>query len=315
MSQVSTPLVLPLVLRWLHDIRIVYGVGRATIDKGGLERLGVLALGPFATSVRAPPFNPVTTPASAMATHRADASTFLDNRGYSGPLVRGVNPVTLFEKAVRDRITDSYYWKEQCFGLNAATLCDRAVELSSIGGTYGISEKPSPFLCLAFKLLQLNPERDVVLEYLNFTDPGSDDEGDDPAHNGVVKGRGDFKYLRALGAFYVRLTFEAVDVYKTLEPLLLDYRKLKRRVRDTYTLTYMDQFIDDLLTKDRVCGTSLWKLPSRQQLEDLDMLDERISPLADELEELDRDSDEERDDADHDSGDNESSGKRSGGDD
>ena len=65
-------------------------------------------------------FNP------AMATHRADASSFLDNRGYSGPLVRGVNPVTLFEKAVRDRITDSYYWKEQCFGLNAATLCDRA---------------------------------------------------------------------------------------------------------------------------------------------------------------------------------------------
>nr|KMM67735.1 hypothetical protein CPAG_04068 [Coccidioides posadasii RMSCC 3488] len=67
-----------------------------------------------------------------MATHRADASALLDNRGYTGPLVRGVNPATLFEKAVRDRITDSYYWKEQCFGLNAATLCDRAVELGYI---------------------------------------------------------------------------------------------------------------------------------------------------------------------------------------
>ena len=228
----------------------------------------------------------------AMAAHRADASAFLDNRGYTGPLVRGVNPVTLFEKAVRDRITDSYYWKEQCFGLNAATLCDRAVELSSIGGTYGVSEKPAPFLCLAFKLLQLNPDRDVILEYLNFSDPGSDDEGDEPGQNGVVQTRGDFKYLRALAAFHVRLTFEAVDVYKTLEPLLLDYRKLKRRVRDTFTLTYMDQFVDDLLTKDRVCGTSLWKLPSRQQLEDLELLDERISPLADELEEMDEDKEE-----------------------
>lgn len=227
-----------------------------------------------------------------MAAHRADASAFLDNRGYTGPLVRGVNPVTLFEKAVRDRITDSYYWKEQCFGLNAATLCDRAVELSSIGGTYGVSEKPAPFLCLAFKLLQLNPDRDVILEYLNFSDPGSDDEGDEPGQNGVVQTRGDFKYLRALAAFHVRLTFEAVDVYKTLEPLLLDYRKLKRRVRDTFTLTYMDQFVDDLLTKDRVCGTSLWKLPSRQQLEDLELLDERISPLADELEEMDEDKEE-----------------------
>jgi len=223
-----------------------------------------------------------------MTTHRADASTLLDNRGYTGPLVRGVNPATLFEKAVRDRITDSYYWKEQCFGLNAATLCDRAVELSSIGGTYGVSEKPTPFLCLAFKMLQLNPSRDIVLEYLNFSDPGSDDEDQG---NGVLQDRGDFKYLRALAAFYVRLTFDAVDVYKTLEPLLLDYRKIKRRVRDSFVLTYMDQFVDDLLTKDRMCGTSLWKLPSRQQLEDLDLLDERVSPLADELEEMDQDSD------------------------
>ncbi|CAG8245715.1 unnamed protein product [Penicillium olsonii] len=226
-----------------------------------------------------------------MAAHRADESSFLDNRGYKGPLVRGVNPATLFEKAVRDRITDSYYWKEQCFGLNAATLCDRAVELTSIGGTYGISEKPTPFLCLAFKLLQLGPDRDVILELLNYTDPGSGEEGENPDDN-VVKDRGDFKYLRALAAFYVRLTFDAVDVYKTLEPLLLDYRKLKRRVRDTFTLTYVDQFVDDLLTKDRVCGTSLWKLPPRAQLEDLEMLDERISPLADELEELDRENDE-----------------------
>lgn len=231
-----------------------------------------------------------------MASHRADASALLDNRGYSGPLIRGVNPATLFEKAVRDRITDSYYWKEQCFGLNAATLCDRAVELTSIGGTYGDSQKPTPFLCLAFKMLQLAPEREIVLEYLNFTDPGSDgddtedEEATDENASSTVKARGDFKYLRALAAFYIRLTFDPVVVYKTLEPLLLDYRKLRRRVRGHYVLTNMDQFVDELLTKDRVCATSLWKLPSRQQLEDQDLLDERISPLADELDELDEES-------------------------
>jgi pre-mRNA-splicing factor 38A len=234
-----------------------------------------------------------------MASHRADASKLLDDRGYSGPLVRGLNPAMLFEKAVRDRITESYYWKEQCFGLNAATLCDRAAELSFLGGTHGVSEKASPFLCLAFKLLQLNPDREIILEYLNFSDPELEaDEADqdtspeERAQSSVVKHRGDFKYLRALAAFYVRLTWEPVEVYKTLEPLLLDYRKLKRRVRDSFVLTYMDQFVDDLLTKDRVCGTSLWKLPSRQQLEDLDLLDERESPLADELEEMDRSDDE-----------------------
>ncbi|KAJ9190668.1 hypothetical protein DTO166G4_445 [Paecilomyces variotii] len=228
-----------------------------------------------------------------MATHRADASALLDNRGYTGPLIRGVNPATLFEKAVRDRITDSYYWKEQCFGLNAATLCDRAAELTSIGGTYGVGQKPTPFLCLAFKMLQLAPEKDIVLEYLNFTDPGSDAEGDtaEDADNGVVKSRGDFKYLRALAAFYIRLTFDPVDIYKSLEPLLLDYRKLRRRMREGFVLTTIDQFVDDLLTKDRVCATSLWKIPSRQQLEDLDLLEERVSPLADELEELENESD------------------------
>ncbi|KAL4872449.1 hypothetical protein BDV12DRAFT_143546 [Aspergillus spectabilis] len=234
-----------------------------------------------------------------MASHRADASMLLDNRGYTGPLVRGLNPAMLFEKAVRDRITESYYWKEQCFGLNAATLCDRAAELSFLGGTYGVSEKASPFLCLAFKLLQINPDRDIIMEYLNFSDPeleadeaNGDVTAEERAQNSVVKHRGDFKYLRALAAFYVRLTWDPVDVYKTLEPLLLDYRKLKRRVRDSFVLTYVDQFVDDLLTKDRVCGTSLWKLPSRQQLEDLDLLEERESPLADELEEMDRTDDE-----------------------
>ncbi|KAL4980481.1 PRP38 family-domain-containing protein [Aspergillus desertorum] len=230
-----------------------------------------------------------------MASHRADASTLLDNRGYTGPLVRGLNPAMLFEKAVRDRITESYYWKEQCFGLNAATLCDRAVELTFIGGTYGVSERASPFLCLAFKLLQINPDRDIIMEYLNFSDPenethGADDNttAEERAQSSVIKQRGDFKYLRALAAFYVRLTWEPVEIYRTLEPLLLDYRKLKRRVRDSFVLTYMDQFVDDLLTKDRMCGTSLWKLPSRQQLEDLDLLEVRVSPLQDELDEMDQ---------------------------
>ncbi|KAI9719590.1 MAG: hypothetical protein M1812_003361 [Candelaria pacifica] len=199
--------------------------------------------------------------------HRADAKSMLDDRGYEGELIRGQNPALLMEKAVRDRITESYYWKEQCFALNAATLCDRAVEVAFIGGTYG-QQKPTPFLCLAFKLLQLTPEREIVLEYLH-------DE--------------DFKYLRAMAAFYVRLTFDPPDIYKTLEPLLSDYRKLKRRNNNGFFLTTMDQFIDDLLTKDRVCATSLWKMPTRQQLEDLELLDERISPLGEEIDEIDAD--------------------------
>ena len=102
----------------------------------------------------------------------------------------------------------------------------------------------------------------------------------------------ELKYLSALAAFYVRLTFDSKDVFQTLEPLLADYRKLRRRTRDGgYSLTYMDQFVDDLLTKDRVCGTSLWKLPQRTILEDLGQLEVRESPLGEELDETDNDED------------------------
>jgi pre-mRNA-splicing factor 38A len=241
---------------------------------------------------------------------KADERALLDDRGYSGALIRGQNPALLFEKGVRERITESYYWKEQCFGLNAATLCDRAADLKFIGGTTGITGKPTPFLCLAFKLLQLVPEKAIILEYLNFH---GDEEDEDEGHNGDAKkeensdteatspkkeedlnaaGRlGDFKYLRCLAAFYIRLAWEPVEIYKTLEPLLTDYRKIKRRLKDAFTLTHMDQYIDDLLTKDRMCATSLWKLPSRANLEDLEMLDPRESPLDGEVDELDEDMD------------------------
>ena len=207
-------------------------------------------------------------------THRADAKRMLDDRdGYAGPTIHGINPAHLLDKPVLDRVVDSYYWKEQCFAINEETLCDRAVELSYIGGTYG-QQKPTPFICLCLKLLQLMPERPIILEYLRQTD---------------------FKYLTALAAFYVRITFEpAEDVYTTLEPLLGDYRKIRRRTRDGgYTLTYIDQFIHDLLTKDRVCATILPRLTQRTQLEDDGKLEERESPLGAELDEIDDDSSDE----------------------
>ncbi|KAI7240953.1 PRP38-domain-containing protein [Hortaea werneckii] len=199
--------------------------------------------------------------------HQADAKKFLDERGYQGALIRGDNPLKLFEKPVRDRIVDSYYWKEQCFGLNAATLLDRAVELNFIGGTYGVAQKPTPFLCLVFKMLQLTPDRDIVLFYLQ---------------------QEEFKYLRALAAFYIRLAWEKdEEVYTTLEPYLTDMRKLKRRTREGWALTHVDEFIDDLLIKSRVCATTLPKINPRLFLEDEDRLEPRESTLGEELEELD----------------------------
>lgn len=197
-------------------------------------------------------------------THRADERRFLDERGSNVSLApNGLNPATIMEKAVRERIVDSYFFKEQCFAVNEADIVNRVVDhVYFIGGTYGSTQKPTPFLCLAFKLLQLSPRDDILREYLNF-------------------GGEKFKYLRALAVFYIRLTRRAKDVYTLLEPFLEDRRKLKRKGRAGTTLTYMDEFVDDLLVKERVCGTSLWKMPSRDLLEDLDELEPRVSPLGD----------------------------------
>ncbi|KAK6359906.1 U4/U6-U5 snRNP complex subunit prp38 [Orbilia brochopaga] len=198
-----------------------------------------------------------------------DAKAMLDSRGlYEGPTIHSMNPLLLMEKIIRERIIDSLYWKEQAWGLNAATLLDRAVDLTYIGGQYA-NQKPTAFICLVLKLLQLNPEREIILEYIQ-------DE--------------DFKYLRALAAFYIRLAWPAAEVYKTLEPLMRDYRKLRLRTQTGFRLTYVDEFIDELLTKERVCDIALPRMPTRTQLEDLDELDPR-EPLVSDVESDEEDGD------------------------
>lgn len=212
----------------------------------------------------------------AERTHRADERRFLDERGGDIHLTpNGLNPANVMEKAVRERIVDSYFFKEQCFGVNEADIVNRVVDhVYFIGGTYGSTQKPTPFLCLAFKLLQLAPGDDILKEYLEY-------------------GGEKFKYLRALAAFYIRLTRRAKDVYLMLEPYLEDKRKLRRKGRAGTSLTYIDEFVDDLLIKERVCGTSLLKMPSRDLLEDLDELEPRVSPLGDLEDLLEEDEDEE----------------------
>ncbi|OLL22043.1 Pre-mRNA-splicing factor 38A [Neolecta irregularis DAH-3] len=180
---------------------------------------------------------------------------------YSGSAVHGMNPSYLIEKIIRERILDTRYYKEHCFGLTAETILDKVVNLKYIGGQYS-NQKPTEFLCLIFKLLQIHPEKEIIEEYLKDQD---------------------FKYLRSFAAFYIRLTFPPVECFKILEPLLVDYRKLKVRANDGFQLTFMDQFIDDLLTQERVCDIALPRLPSRYQLEETEEIEPRESPLKSEL--------------------------------
>jgi len=188
--------------------------------------------------------------------------------------VKGTNPQYLVEKIIRTRIYDSLYWKEQCFGLSAEMIVDRGMELRYIGGIYGGNIKTSPFLCLTLKLLQLQPDKDIIVEFIR---------------------QDDFKYLRALGAMYIRLTCPAIEVYKYLEPLYNDYRKLRYMDRmGKFKVIFMDDFIDALLRETSSCDIQLPFLQKRQALEETDQLELYSSALDEDLDNLSTDSEEER---------------------
>ena len=49
-------------------------------------------------------------------------------------------------------------------------MIEKAVELDHIGGVYSGNIKPTPFLCLTLKLLQLQPDKEIILEYIKNED-------------------------------------------------------------------------------------------------------------------------------------------------
>jgi len=83
----------------------------------------------------------------------------------------------------------------------------------------------------------------------------------------------DFKYVRALGAFYMRLTGRPAEIYECLEPLYNDFRKLRFRHSTGWKITYVDELADELLNGDRYCGIALPHLPKREVLVNAGYLD------------------------------------------
>lgn len=170
----------------------------------------------------------------------------------------GTDPQLLIEKITRERIYESRFWKERCFGLSVADLVHAAVQLDYIGGTFGPNRAPCPFITLLLKMLQLGPTLDVVDEFIDQTD---------------------FKYPRLLAAAFIRLAAPGRQVYAKLEPLLADYRKIVLRTESGYELTHVDSVIDSLLTEEDAFGIKLPRLPLRHVLADVGQLPPRASAL------------------------------------
>lgn len=96
----------------------------------------------------------------------------------------------------------------------------------------------------------------------------------------------DYKYLTALGCFYIRLIGYPQDAYKSLEPLYQDYRKLRfRNIDGSFSIIHMDEYIDNLLNAEVYLDTLLPHILKRYNLEENNVLKPRISPLEELLQE------------------------------
>jgi pre-mRNA-splicing factor 38A len=144
--------------------------------------------------------------------------------------IHGTDPQLLIEKITRTKIRESNYWKEHCFALTAESLVDKAVDLKYVGGTYGGANKPTEFMCLVLKMLQIQPEMEIVTEFIR---------------------QSNFKYVRVLGAFYLRLVAKPREIYVYLESMLSDFRKIRMRQNDgKYKVSTVDVIVDALLRED-----------------------------------------------------------------
>lgn len=175
--------------------------------------------------------------------------------------VSGSDPQNLMEYITREKIYDSRFWKETCFGLTVANVLEYAAcNLKIIGGAVGGSGPTLHFLCLTLKLLQLHPSTEDIIE--TFIE------------------QEDFKYVRALGALYVRLTGRPVDIYKALEPLYTDSRKLRFYQHQQWSIVHMDEYIHNLLTETHVVGITLPRLIARNVLEEAGYIDNESEAAA-----------------------------------
>lgn len=173
-----------------------------------------------------------------------------------------LNKSYLIETIVRNRIKDSLFYKQYLYLTNEQTILPVIVDQVHYVGGSDSSNRPSPFLCCLLRMLEINVSLAIIKAYL---------------------ARPEFKYLTCLALFYCRLTQKLVEVYTLLDSYNANYSKLRMKLttpvmRDgipvNFTLTYMDEFVDNLL-QERCLGLILPILDARLVLVDKGEIKER----------------------------------------
>ena len=153
------------------------------------------------------------------------------------------NKAGLVEPIVRHRVQDSLFYKQYLHLTNEQTLLPVIVEhVHYVGGT-DASTRPSPFLCCLVRMLEIEPDLEIIQIYLR------------------QNGHREFKYLTALTVLYCRMVMSASEFYAVHDEFIRDYRKLRFRPKNPvvidgdvvhYTIRHMDEWVDEVATADRV---------------------------------------------------------------
>ncbi|RCK63787.1 Pre-mRNA-splicing factor 38 [Candida viswanathii] len=168
------------------------------------------------------------------------------------------NKSGLIEPIIRHRIQDSIFYKQHLYLTNEATILPVITQhVDFIGGTDS-SNRPSVFISCLFRMLELEPSKEIITTYLtqlNFNE---------------------FKYLTALTLIYIRLVYKSEEIYTIFDPYFQDFRKLRVKLKSPvfdlmriprhYTISHMDEWVDELLTNERVIDLILPRLVPRMTL-------------------------------------------------
>lgn len=177
-----------------------------------------------------------------------------------------LNKAYLIEPIIKHRIHDSLFYKQYLYLTNEETILPIiATHVRYLGSTTA-NGKPTPFVCCLLRLLELEPQQEVVDAYLHQL------------------GTDEFKYLTALVMMYIRLVWASEDTVNTLEPFYADYRKLRVQLKapavvdgvpQLFRLTYMDVWCDELLTREREMDLILPRMVPRKVLQERELVGPR----------------------------------------
>lgn len=168
------------------------------------------------------------------------------------------NKANLIEPIIRHRIQDSLFYKQYLYLTNESTILPIIIDHVKYISGMDSSNRPSQFICCLFRMLEIEPSKEIIkiyLKQLNFNE---------------------FKYLTILSLLYIRLVFKNNEIYEILDEFYQDFRKIRIKLKFPkfdvnnlpifYKISYIDEWIDELLINERIIDLKLPRLIPRLTL-------------------------------------------------